>query len=196
MHSRCDKHPFSILSGQGEHRMTDMCSCGFIQQKIFPFSRRNVELLFTDHIVEFICIYPGCIDDHFCFVHCILCADPISTFHASLNCFHFLLQTEVHTILRCILCQCVYLSRTDRQSRLSGAYTPQQPRQQYWVPSLSMQLCQESAAPPLRFACLSPIIHITFPLLFRSYKPQENHSSDMESPALLKFFHHFTAFYI
>ena len=106
MHSRCDKHPFSILSGQGEHRMTDMCSCGFIQQKIFPFSRRNVELLFTDHIVEFICIYPGCIDDHFCFVHCILCADPISTFHASLNCFHFLLQTEVHTILRCILCQC------------------------------------------------------------------------------------------
>ena len=106
MNSRCHKDSFSKFSGQRKHCVADMPSCRLIQQEILSFSRRNMYLLFTDHIVEYICIHSGCIDDHLCFIHRILCTDPISACNPSLNLFHFLIQTKLHAILRRIFCKC------------------------------------------------------------------------------------------
>ena len=106
MHGRCNKHSFSKFSGQSKYCVADMPSCRLIQQEILSFSSRNVYLLFTHHIVEYICIHSGSIDDHLCFIHRILCADPISACNPSLNLFHFLIQTKLHAILRRIFCKC------------------------------------------------------------------------------------------
>ena len=43
-----------------------MSACSFIQQTVVSSSRCYVDFLFTDHIVEFICIHTSCIHHIFC----------------------------------------------------------------------------------------------------------------------------------
>lgn len=52
-----------------------MSACSFIQQTVVSSSRCYVDFLFTDHIVEFICIHTSCIHHIFCLENALIRMD-------------------------------------------------------------------------------------------------------------------------
>ena len=101
--SRCNQNSFSEFIWQSKYCLAHMCACCFIQQTIITSSWCDVYLLFTDHIVEFVCINAGRIHHIFCLEHTLICVnfpDTILFFQF----LYFCIKFEFHTIFTGIFC--------------------------------------------------------------------------------------------
>ena len=63
MYGRSDRHAFSHFGWKLENRVRYMRSGFFVEQAVFAFAGGNMKLVFTYHIVKFVSVNAGGIDD-------------------------------------------------------------------------------------------------------------------------------------
>ena len=80
-----------------------MSACSFIQQTVVSSSRCYVDFLFTDHIVEFICIHTSCIYHIFCLENALIRVDFPDIFRL-FQFFYFCIKLKFYTIFTGIFC--------------------------------------------------------------------------------------------
>ena len=66
MDGRRHENAFAHFRWKLENRVGNVCACSFIKQTVFSLARSDAELVGAYHIIEYIGIYAGGIDDGFC----------------------------------------------------------------------------------------------------------------------------------
>ena len=112
MHRRRNEDSFSIFARQRKDRMTYMASGTLVKQAVITASWRNMDFLFTDHVVKFVRIDTGCIDHIFCLEHTLICVD-FPDISRLFQIGYFCVKLKFHTIYIRILSQCdIQVERT------------------------------------------------------------------------------------
>ena len=105
MNGWCDQNSFAKLAGKGKNRPAYMCPRSFIKKTVFSFSRSDMKFLFTDHVVEFICINSCRIYNTVCLKNSVCCLNrPV--FLSPCDLVHFCIEIKIHSVCTGIFCQC------------------------------------------------------------------------------------------